>query len=60
MTKHKEAKPTSSFSGKKATLSAAPSASSGRWRDPRYASATGHAMKGGKFKGTGKGGGYGR
>jgi hypothetical protein len=58
--KNREAKPLSSFQGKKATLSGAPSASAGRWRDPRYKSAVGHAMKGGKFKGTGKGGGYGR
>ena len=49
MTKHKEAKPTSSFGAKKATLSTAPKAS-GRWRDKTYKSASGHAMKGGRFK----------
>ena len=56
MTKHTDSKPTSSFAGQKATLGSAPSATSGRWNDPRYKPATGHAMKAGKFKGVGKSG----
>ena len=54
--KNRESKPNSSFAGKKATLNSAPAASSGRWNDPRYSSASGHAMKSGKFKGAGKSG----
>ncbi len=59
MTKHTDAKPTTSFAGQKATLNTAPAATSGRWNDPRYKPAVGHAMKAGKFKGVGSNG-YGK